>query len=53
VFILLVVVTVLEYVVFLAVRQGNLPYMIAMNLVDAGLILYFFMHVGHLWRKEE
>jgi heme/copper-type cytochrome/quinol oxidase subunit 4 len=53
VFILLVVVTVLEYVVFLAVPRGNLPYMIVMNLVDAGLILYFFMHVGHLWRKEE
>ncbi|HEU0021509.1 MAG TPA: cytochrome C oxidase subunit IV family protein [Dehalococcoidia bacterium] len=52
VFLALVALTVLEYVVFLVVPRGNLPYLIVMNLVDAGLILYFFMHISHLWRKE-
>jgi len=53
VFILLVALTVAEYVLAVKMTRGNLPYMIVMNLVDAGLILYFFMHVSHLWRKEE
>ncbi len=53
VFIVLVALTVAEYVLALKMTRGNLPYMIVMNLVDAGLILYFFMHIGHLWRKEE
>ena len=52
VFLLLVALTVVEYGLGIAMPRGNLPYMIVMNLVDAGLILYFFMHIGHLWRKE-
>jgi len=27
--------------------------MILMNIVDAALILYFFMHVRQLWHPEE
>jgi cytochrome c oxidase subunit IV len=52
VFLALAALTALEYVVFLVVDSGNLPYMVVMNVIDAGLILYFFMHVAQLWRKE-
>ncbi len=53
VFIALVVVTVAEYGVMVAVPKGNLPYMVVMNIVDAGLIAYFFMHIMQLGRLKE
>ena len=53
VFIVLVVLAAAEYVLGLAVESGNLVYMILMNIVDAALILYFFMHVRQLWHPEE
>ena len=40
----------LEYVVALAMDSGNLPWMLIMNVIDAALIIYYFMHVAHLWR---
>ena len=46
----LFVVTALEFLLFKAMDSGNLPWMVIMNLVDAALILYFFMHIAHLWR---
>ncbi|MBI4336557.1 MAG: cytochrome C oxidase subunit IV family protein [Chloroflexi bacterium] len=49
----LVALTVVEYAVALVMKSGNLPWMIIMNLVDAVLILYYFMHIAQLWRKEE
>jgi len=52
VFLALLVLTAVEYLVLLVMPAGNLIYMIIMNLVDAALILYFFMHIGHLWQKE-
>jgi cytochrome c oxidase subunit IV len=55
VFIVLVVLTIVEYILALAMKRGNLPYMIVMNIVDAGLIAYFFMHIAqirHLGREE-
>lgn len=51
VFLTLLVLTLLEYVVALFMTR-NLPLMIVMNVVDAGLIMYFFMHVVRLWRGE-
>ena len=53
VFIALFVLTVAEYIMAVAIDSGNLPYMIVMNVVDAALIMYFFMHVAQLWRREE
>lgn len=53
VFVILVVLAVLEYLLALAMKSGNLPWMIIMNIVDAALILYFFMHMAQLWRREE
>jgi caa(3)-type oxidase subunit IV len=51
VFILLVVLTVLEYVIFKWVDR-NLPIMIAMNVADAALIMVYFMHLPRAWRRE-
>ena len=46
----LIVLAALEYVVAVAMDSGNLPWMLIMNVVDAALIIYYFMHVAHLWR---
>jgi heme/copper-type cytochrome/quinol oxidase subunit 4 len=51
VFVALVVLILLEYVAFLAM-SFNLPLMIAMNVLDAALIMYYFMHVSRIWRRE-
>ena len=49
----LIVFAALEFLLFKAVDSGNLPWMLIMNVVDAALILYFFMHIAHLWRGGE
>ncbi len=48
----LTVQTVVEFVVaqFL---DANVPIMLAINLNEAFLIMYFFQHVYRLWREEE
>ncbi|MBI2873294.1 MAG: hypothetical protein HYY00_08925 [Chloroflexi bacterium] len=53
VFIALVVLAVVEYLLTLVMKSGNLPWMVIMNIIDAGLIAYFFMHIAQLWRREE
>ena len=53
VFIALFVLTVGEYILALVMKRGNLPYMVVMNVVDAALIMYFFMHISQLWRRGE
>lgn len=52
VFVVLLALAITEYVIFLVLEQ-NLPVMIVMNLADAGLILWYFMHVRRLWRGQE
>ena len=52
VFAILVILTMAEYAMVLGIDRGNLPWMIIMNIVDAGLIFYFFMHISQLWRQE-
>jgi cytochrome c oxidase subunit IV len=53
IFVVLVVLAVIEYFLAVFMHSGNLPYMIIMNIVDAALIVYFFMHFHQLWRPEE
>lgn len=53
VFSVLIALTLVEYALALVMDSGNLPWMIVMNVIDAWLILYFFMHVHQLWRREE
>lgn len=48
----LLVLTWLEYLVFIVV-PFNLPLMLVMNVADAALIIYFFMHVTRVWRSEK
>ncbi len=54
VFVALVVLTVLEYAL-LFVPVGNLfmVLLITINLIDAGLIVWYFMHVKQLKRGTE
>ncbi len=53
VLIVLAVLTVIEYVVAVTLDDGNLPYIVILALIKAGLIVYYFMHVYQLWRQEE
>ncbi len=46
----LIVLAILEYVLAVAMDSGNLPWMLIMNVIDAALIIYYFMHVADLWR---
>ncbi len=52
VFAVLIVLVLLEYVAFL-VLTTNLPIMVVMNVIDAALIMYYFMHLPRLWRRDE
>jgi heme/copper-type cytochrome/quinol oxidase subunit 4 len=52
VLIILVGLTIVEYFVATAVSR-NLPIMIAMNVLDAALIMVYFMHLPRLWRRED
>ena len=52
VFLTLLVGVIVEYVVAIYMDR-NLPLMIAMNIADAALIIYYFMHVTRLWRRQE
>ena len=51
IFAVLMVLVMLEYAAFL-ILDSNLHIMIAMNVIDAGLIMFYFMHVSRLWRRE-
>ena len=52
VFAVLIVLVLFEYVLFL-VLSSNLLIMVVLNVIDAALIMYFFMHLPRLWRREE
>ena len=52
VFAVLIVLVLFEYVLFL-VLSSNLLIMLVLNVIDAALIMYFFMHLPRLWRREE
>ena len=50
---ILVVVEGIEYIVGVTVKKGNWPYLVALAVPGAGLILYYFMHIRQLWHPEE
>jgi hypothetical protein len=52
VFLTLMILAIVEYIIFL-VLSSNFPLMVAINIADAALIIYFYMHVTRLWRREE
>lgn len=51
IFAVLMALVMLEYAVFL-VLDSNVPIMVVMNVIDAGLIMFYFMHISRLWRRE-
>lgn len=52
VLIALLVLTAIEVPVAFRVPRP-LPYLVLINLIDAWLILQYFMHLSQMWRPEE
>jgi heme/copper-type cytochrome/quinol oxidase subunit 4 len=52
VFLVLAVLTAVEFLVAVTVTT-NLPALVVMALMKAGLIMYYFMHLLRVWRGEE
>lgn len=52
VLIALVILTAVEVPVAFRVSHP-LPWLVVLNLADAGLIVWYFMHVADLWRAQE
>ncbi len=50
VFAVLMALVLLEFVVAI-VMDRNLVVMVVMNVIDAAIIMYYFMHVTRLWRS--
>jgi len=50
VFVVLMALVLLEYVVAILMDK-NLVVMVVMNVIDAAIIMYYFMHVTRLWRS--
>lgn len=53
VWVALIVLTIIEYILMVAKVPGIIAYLLIINLVDAGLIVYYYMHIAHLWGREE
>ncbi|GBD11947.1 hypothetical protein HRbin23_01630 [bacterium HR23] len=53
VWVALIGLTVVEYLWMVAHLPGLIPFLLVINLIDAGLIVYYYMHIAQLWREEE
>jgi cytochrome c oxidase subunit IV len=49
----LIVLAVLEWYIMVAGTPGLLWWLIVIQLVEAGMIVYYFMHVAQLWRGDQ
>ena len=47
----LIALTIAEYVIALVMTEKNVPVMVVMNVIDAGLIMYYFMHITRAFRE--
>ncbi len=50
VFVVLMALVLLEFVIAIFMDK-NLVLMVVMNVIDAAIIMYYFMHVTRLWRS--
>ncbi|MDX1417891.1 MAG: cytochrome C oxidase subunit IV family protein [Candidatus Promineifilaceae bacterium] len=50
IFIALLVLTAIEF--FVGVFMNSIALLLAISLVKAALIVYYFMHIYRLWRQE-
>ena len=53
VFLTLMVVEIVEYMVGVSLTRGAWPFLAILAVPGAGFILYYFMHIQQLWRREE
>lgn len=53
VFLVLMAIEILEYIIGITIRRLNLPILAVLAVPGAGLIIYYFMHIPQLWRREE
>ena len=53
IFLALMVIEIVEYLVGASMSVGSLPIMVLLMVPGAGLIIWYFMHIQHLWRPEE
>ncbi len=53
IFLALMVIEIVEYLVGASMSAGSLPIMVLLMVPGAGLIIWYFMHIQHLWRPEE
>ncbi|MBI4201811.1 MAG: cytochrome C oxidase subunit IV family protein [Chloroflexi bacterium] len=49
----LVTLTVVDFLIATQIPHGNLVYLAVFAFVEAGVILYYFMHITQLWRSHE
>jgi hypothetical protein len=42
-------VKIIEYAVAVSLRSGAWPYLLALAIVSAGLIVYYYKHIHQLW----
>lgn len=53
VFAVLIVLAILEWYLMVARAPGLLWWLIVIQLVEAGMIVYYFMHVAQLWGADQ
>ncbi len=53
VFGILIAIKVAEYFVATIIRSGAWPYLAILALAGVWPILYYFMHIRQLWRKDD
>ena len=49
----LMVVEIVEYGSGVILKRGAWPVLAVLAIPGAGLIIYYFMHIPQLWRREE
>lgn len=49
----LMLVEIIEYIAGVRIKRGAWPILAFLAVPGAGLILYYFMHIPQLWRREE
>ena len=53
VFGVLLLIKVAEYLIFTGIRSGAWPYLLALAVLSAGLIAYYYKHIRQLWERGE
>lgn len=49
----LMVIEIAEFTLGNSMRSGAWPFLALLAIPGSGLIIYYFMHIAHLWRPKE